>query len=42
MVNESFDRGNDIVMMVHSVVPHNIETTGMSKLTLYLPKMKLI
>ena len=38
MVNESFDHGNDILMIVHSVVPHSIET--MSKLTLYLPKMK--
>ena len=32
MVNESFDHGNDILMMVHSVAPHSIET--MSTLTL--------
>ena len=40
LVNESFDHGNDILMTVHSVVPHSIET--MSKLTLYLPKMRPI
>ena len=32
MVYESFDQGNDILMIVRSVLPHSIVT--MSKLTL--------